>query len=60
MTIDEAIAILEEHFDKLWFRYRPDNQEAVKLGIEALKLVSQIPILPIRPGRELLPGETKD
>ncbi len=59
MKIENAIEILEGRFDKLWFRYRPDNQEAVKLGIEALKDRKKRKDREAFPNAWLLPGETE-
>jgi len=30
------------------------------LSVEALKFLKKIPLLPVRPGREPLPGETEE
>lgn len=60
MTLEKAIEILEDiklNDPPCW---EPDANNALKLGIEALKYCEKIPCLPIRPGRNPLPGETKD
>ncbi|GAI99479.1 unnamed protein product [marine sediment metagenome] len=56
----EAIERLTDETVQLRHGINPKWVEAVKLGIEALKLLEKIPLLPVQPGRELLPGETPD
>jgi hypothetical protein len=60
MTIDEAIVRLTRHLDRVAINRTPDLDQALRLGIEALKRFKQL-----RPrldnGKFLyLPGETEE
>lgn len=60
MTIDEAIERLTDETVQLRHRFSPNWIEALKLGIEALKLVDNLRFegSPYYP--KPLPGETED
>jgi len=59
MNIEEAIEILERHYVLHLDVPRAELDKAVKLGIEALKLIQHQSPNRTLPGTELLPGETK-
>jgi len=59
MTIDEAIYILELDLDVDYLEYHRDSKNAVRLGIEALKLITQEPPCGYTCIPRPLPGETK-
>ena len=59
MTIDEAIKILERSLYKHTFLYAGRDDEALGLGIEALKVVQKSRTKYSRSAIYLLQGETK-
>jgi len=60
MTIDEAIEILEGSYYKHTILLAGRDDEALKLGIEALKKLDDIRTCHPLFHNLLLPGETKD
>ena len=60
MTIDKAIEILELYVVSPFVIAKPDTKDAIKLGIEALKIIrrSRQPESPIK--LATLPGETRE
>ena len=60
MTLDEAIKDLENSLAVLWKFYPEHRQEAVKLGIEALKRHQSLSDYPDYEVRKWLPGETEE
>ena len=60
MKIDEAIEKLNHLLDPSYFLISTDERNAVKLGIEALKCVKVLLIIPDKRINLELPGETKD
>lgn len=60
MTIDEAIDELEEHLQEGGSRLVLKKEEAIKLGIEALKRIKEARQEHRKLGLFPLPGETKD
>lgn len=59
MTLDKAIKELSEHSKFVLVAYNPDLKAAVKLGIEALKRLTETRATGWTNCRQLLPGETK-
>ena len=60
MTIERAIEILEDILRNVKPGDPPDEHAAIKLGIEALKLVAHLNVLWGKYFNFTLPGETKD
>ncbi len=60
MTIDDAIAILEQEYELAKVYNEHLGKPAIKLGIEALKAIQETKWLGILHKDYLLPGETKD
>jgi len=60
MTIDEAIEILERHLVEPQHPQLPDNSDAIKLGVEALKAYKKSQEARWYHSGYKLPGETKD
>ena len=60
MQLEKAIEILEDTFDESWVKYNSSVQNALSLGIEALKLYGKIRNNPGVVFDYYLPGETKD
>ena len=60
MTIDKAIEILEGEVTYRDCLDNTDRYHALKLGIEALKLVKQLKDWKIVFGTQELPGETEE
>lgn len=60
MTINKAIEILNCISPNYRARIEPDEMDAIKLGIEALKFVRAVRGLLAFPIHALLCGETKD
>ena len=59
MTIDEAIEYLTSIGNTKAFNNRPDEEQAVKLGAEALKRINTMRGYCSPGSGPLLPGETK-
>jgi len=57
MTINKAIEILTIFIDPNVTKLDPDDLDAIKLGIEALKRIKDMRISPCTTADELLPGE---
>lgn len=57
MKLDKAIEILTLNLNFASKKMPQDCQDAIKLGIEALKRVKDNPIVPTFHQRALLPGE---
>ena len=60
MKLDEAIEILDRHFNLHFDAPRIELDEAAKLGIEALKRLAFNRLNTIATSDELLPGETEN
>jgi len=60
MNIDEAIRLKQLEGDEFLHADPDELDEADRLSIEALKFLGKIPCLPVRPGRDPLPGETEE
>lgn len=59
MKLDKAIEILADLREIVFIYKSPDRKDAVKLGIEALKLIQRERVLSINPIETHLPGETE-
>jgi len=59
MTIDEAIGILESKYRFYRAELGENGLQAIKLGIEGLKLIQYQSPDRTLPGTKLLPGETE-
>ena len=59
MKIDEAIEVLPQFFELCSWPRTKDQEEALKLGIEALKEVKKHRGWPLHLDTGLLPGETE-
>lgn len=60
MTLNQAIEVLEEELTYPVPRADQDLTNALRLGIEALKLIPYHRRYPADPLPDLLPGETED
>jgi len=60
MRIDEAIKILEVDIDGGYYGDNSPQEEAAKLGIEALKEIKRVHQGEAWHDGELLPGETRE
>jgi len=60
MKVSEAIELLEEALEDANEQETPQYVAALKLGIEALKLVQRERLLGINPVETKLPGETEE
>ena len=60
MKIDKAIQLLGDLLHYIETENPPDDGDAVKLGIEALKRFKQWRFVKSHLASELLPGETRD
>ena len=60
MKIERAIEILSQAEEKQYIRYTPELIDALKLGIEGLKLLQRYRKTGHVWASESLPGETKD
>ncbi|MBA7672844.1 hypothetical protein ES703_81031 [subsurface metagenome] len=59
MTIDKALGIMQQILDGTQPTSITDRRDAIKLGIEAMKLIQRERLLGINPVEKQLPGETK-
>ena len=59
MKIDKAISTLTELSDPELYNQGPNDQEAIQLGIEALKFFKGLEDTGALPNDARLPGETK-
>ena len=60
MKISKAIEVNKDMRRIVFIEKSPDRKNAVKLGIEALKLIQRERLLGINPVETKLPGETPE